>query len=270
MPSFLRRRMATFIRIAFAGMALTLLFTGCTSADVPTGGSSSSGRIVALLVDQTCDATPALTDLSREALTKSVDAAATDRGTFLGEAITTDAYQTGTFSVSHAFTSDKRNDRGIERDLARQARDFRALPTAESLTQGYQAGTPCGSDLINALTAAERAFEDEPGGSGRSRDLVFVTNGIVVEPESGINFITDDMTARYAQDIIDRQKASDLFPDLTGVSVHLVGLGISDQNLTAEKVRQLESFWAELARAAGAREVVTVRSAGQLMIGGGH
>ena len=42
-------------------------------------------------------------------------------------------------------------------------------------------------------------------------------------------------------------------------------LGIS---VTAAKVRQLESFWEQLATAAGATDVATVRSANQLAIGG--
>ena len=65
------------------------------------------------------------------------------RGTFLGEAITTDAYQTGTFAVSHSFTSDKKNDSGVERDLSRQARKFTDTVEAKSLVKGYDKETPC-------------------------------------------------------------------------------------------------------------------------------
>ncbi len=264
-----RTRRPLTAAITTVALAATLLLAGCSG-----GGSSAQddapaqGRIVALLVDQTCDATPELTELSREAFQKSVDAAAADQGTFLGEAITTDAYQTGTFGVSHSFTSDKKNDRGVERDLARQARDFAQSAEAASLTKGHEKGTPCGSDLINALSAADRAFKDEPGHTGRARDLVFVTNGIVVDDDAGLNFVEDDITGAYAQKVIRRQKAKDLFPDLSGVRVHLVGLGVSDQNITAAKVRQLEAFWEGLATQAGATGVATVRSASQLAIGG--
>ena len=263
-----RRRLAATITAAVTLAAVTVL-TGCSGGS----GSASSdgpatGRIVALLVDQTCDATPELTALAGEAFERSVDAAALDRGTFLGEAITTDAYQTGTFAVSHSFTSDKKNDSGVERDLARQARKFGDKPEAKALTKGYEKGTPCGSDLINALSAADRAFKDEPGHTGRARDLVFVTNGIVVDDEAGLNFKEDDITSAYTQKVIRRQKAKDLFPDLAGVTVHLVGVGVSDQNLSAAKVRQLEAFWERLATEAGAKDVATVRSATQLAIGG--
>ncbi len=262
-----RRRLAAAFTAALG--AATLLLAGCSG-----GGNSAqddapaTGRIVALLVDQTCDASPALTELAREAFRTSVDAAAADQGTFLGEAITTDAYQTGTFGVTHSFTSDKKNDRGVERDVQRQARDFADGAEAAELTKGYAKGTPCGSDLINALSAADRAFKDEPGHQGRARDLVFVTNGIVIDDDAGLNFVEDDITPAYAQKVIRRQKAKDLFPDLSGVRVHLVGLGVSDQNISAAKVRQLEAFWEGLATQAGASEVATVRSASQLAIGG--
>lgn len=263
-----RRRLAATITTA-ATIAAAAILAGCSGG----GGSASdggpaTGRIVALLVDRTCDATPELTQLAGEAFDRSVDAAALDRGTFLGEAITTDAYQTGTFAVSHSFTSDKKNDAGVERDLARQARKFAETPEATSLTTGYEKGTPCGSDLINALSAADRAFKDEPGHAGRARDLVFVTNGIVIDDEAGLNFKDDDITPAYTQKVIRRQKAKDLFPDLGGVTVHLVGVGVSDQNLSAAKVKQLEAFWERLATEAGAKDVATVRSANQLAIGG--
>ncbi len=264
-----RRPLAAIITAAIL-LASTALLAGCSGGT--TSGSSgdgpATGRIVALLVDQTCDATPELTALASDAFDLSVEAAALDRGTFLGEAITTDAYQTGTFAVSHSFTSDKKNDAGIERDLARQARRFAEEPEAKALTKGYEKNTPCGSDLINALSAADRAFKDEPGHAGRARDLVFVTNGIVIDEEAGIDFKQDDITPAYAQKLIRRQKAKDLFPDFRGVSVHLAGIGVSDQNLTAAKVRQLEAFWERLATEAGATDVTTVRSANQLGIGG--
>jgi len=264
-----RTRRPLAAAITTAALAATLLLAGCSGGGGSAQGDApAQGRIVALLVDQTCDATPELTELSREAFQKSVDAAAADQGTFLGEAITTDAYQSGTFGVSHSFTSDKKNDRGVERDLARQARDFAASTQAQSLTKGYVPDTDCGSDLINALSAADRAFKDEPGHEGRARDLVFVTNGIVIDDDAGLNFVEDDLTTAYAQKVIRRQRDKDLFPDFSGVSVHLVGLGVSDQNVTAAKVRQLESFWEQLATAAGATDVATVRSANQLAIGG--
>ena len=263
-----RRRLAALITAATL-MAASAVLAGCSGgSSTASGDGPATGRIVALLVDQTCDATPELTGLSRDAFRKSVDAAAADQGTFLGEAITTDAYQTGTFGVSHSFTSDKKNDRGVERDLGRQARAFTDSTEAADLTRGYVKGTDCGSDLINALSAADRAFKDEPGYEGRARDLVFVTNGIVVDDEDGLNFVEDDITSAYTKKVIARQKAKDLFPDFAGVNVHLVGLGVSDQNVTATKVRQLEAFWEQLATEAGAADVATVRSAGQLAIGG--
>lgn len=262
-----RRRLAATITAATA-LTATLVLTGCSGSSSASGDDPATGRIVALLVDQTCDATPELTELAGEAFNKAVDAASADRGTFLGEAITTDAYQTGTFGVSHSFTSDKKNDSGVERDLARQARNFADTPEAKSLTKGYEKGTPCGSDLINALSAADRAFKDEPGHQQRTRDLVFVTNGIVIDDEAGLNFVEDDITPAYTQKVIRRQKAKDLFPDFDGVTVYLAGLGVSDQNLSAAKVKQLEGFWEKLATEAGANDVVTVRSASQLGIGG--
>jgi hypothetical protein len=263
------RRLAAAITSATL-LAATVVLSGCSggSGSGSSDDAQSTGRIVALLVDQTCDASPALTALARDAFDKAVGAAASDQGTFLGEAITTDEYQTGTFAVSEAFTSDKANDAGQQRDLDRQARRFADTPEAATLTKGYANGTACGSDLINALSAADRAFKDEPGQKGRARDLVFVTNGIVIDDAAGVNFVEDDITPAYTARLIKRQKAKDLFPDLSGVTVHLVGLGVSDQPLSAAQVRGIESFWEKIVAEAGASEVNTVRTTTQLGIGG--
>jgi hypothetical protein len=270
-----RRRPAAFITAAVL-FAATALFAGCSS-----GGSSGAqgdapaaqGRIVALLVDQTCDATPALTELSAKALDAAVSAAAKSSGTFLGEAITTDEYQTGTFSVSKNFTSDRANDASVARDLDEQAAEYRVSDEARSLAKGPKPNTACGSDLLNAVSAAERAFAQTPGAKDRAKDLVFVTNGLVIdEKKGGTNFVFDRITPAYVSKLIAKQKAKGLFPDLTGVNVYLVGLGVSDQDVPPEQVKAIEGFWSTLASKAGAKSVVAVRSGSQIALaqGGGE
>ncbi len=255
-----------------ATAAATLLLAGCSGGGPTAQGDAppAQGRIVALLVDQTCDATPELTALSTEALDTAVTAAAASGGTFLGEAITTDEYQTGTFSVAKNFTSDRANDASVERDLEEQALTFRASSEARELTKGPTPKTPCGSDLLNAVSAAERAFAQTPGSQGRAKDLVFVTNGLVIDQKKGgTNFVFDDITPAYVNKLIAAQKKKGLFPDLTGVNVRLVGLGLSDQDVSPEQVKAIETFWSTLATKAGAESVTSVRSGSQISLGGG-
>ncbi len=253
-------------------VAATLLLAGCSGGGPTAQGDAApaEGRIVALLVDQTCDATPELTAFSTEALEASVAAAAKSGGTFLGEAITTDEYQTGTFSVSKDFTSDRANDASRKKDLEEQALTFRASAEATGLTKGPKPKTPCGSDLLNAVSAAERAFAQTPGAKDRPKDLVFVTNGLVIdEKKGGTNFVLDDITPAYVNKLIAAQRKKGLFPDLTGVNVYLVGLGVSDQNVSPEQVKAIETFWSTLATKAGAETVSPVRSGSQLALSSG-
>ena len=269
MRNTLSRRKAALITTTAMAVVTSTVLAGCSSGTTASGGGGGSGdpaegRIVALMVDQTCDASPQLTQFSVDALHASVDAAAADKGTFLGEAITTDAYQRSTFSIHHDFTSNRANDAGQQRDLASQATDFESGTEGHTLTQGYKRGTKCGSDLINAMSAAERAFADTPGGSGRTKDLVYVTNGIL--EEKGADFVHDTLNQNAISALVAKKKAEGLLPDLTGVRVHYVGLGVADRPITAAQVKAIEGFWVAFARRAGATDVTSVRAGNQVAL----
>ncbi len=177
--------------VATVAVFAAILLAGCGGSASGDGGAPTSGRIVALMVDQTCDASAELTSFTPAALSHSVAAAAQGQGTFLGQAITTDAYQDATFKIAHNFTSDRANDAGKRRDLRNQTDAFLSSPDSQSLTHGYKPGTPCGSDLFNALEAAERAFDATPNNNSRAKDLIFVTNGIVIDKKDGTDFRHD-------------------------------------------------------------------------------
>ena len=250
MRTTLSRRKASLITTTPTVVITSTVLAGCGLGGSPSGGGGSgdpaTGRIVALMVDQTCDASPQLTQFSVDALHASVAAAAEDQGTFLGQAITTDAYQRSTFSTNHNFTSERANDAGKRRDLGNQASDLESGPEGHALTQGYTPGTKCGSDLINAMSAAERAFEDIPGAESRTKDLVYVTNGIL--EEKGADFVHDTLNQAAIDRVVTQKKKQGLLPDLSGVRVHYVGLGVADRPITAAQVKAIEGFWETFAR----------------------
>ena len=271
MRTTLSRRKASLITATAMAVITSTVLAGCGSGGSTSGGGASgdpaTGRIVALMVDQTCDASPQLTQFSVDALRASVAAAAEDQGTFLGQAITTDAYQRSTFSTNHNFTSDRANDAGKRRDLGNQASDLESGPEGHALTQGYTPGTKCGSDLINAMSAAERAFEDIPGAESRTKDLVYVTNGIL--EEKGADFVHDTLNQAAIDRVVTQKKKQGLLPDLSGVRVHYVGLGVADRPITAAQVKAIEGFWETFARRAGASEVTSVRAGNQVSLPAG-
>ncbi len=257
--------------VATVAVFAAILLAGCgagssTSGD---GGALTNGRIVALMVDQTCDASAELTSFTPAALSHSVAAAAQGQGTFLGQAITTDAYQDATFKIAHSFTSDRANDAGVRRDLRNQTDAFLSSPDSQTLTKGYRPGTPCGSDLINALTAAQRAFAGMPNSNSRVKDLVYVTNGILIDKKDGTDFVHDRLNTATINRLLAKKKAQGLMPNLKGVSVHYVGLGIADRPISAPQVRAIETFWTTLATRAGAINVESLRSGASLSLDAG-
>ncbi len=256
--------------VATVAVFAAILLAGCGAGSSASGdgGASTSGRIVALMVDQSCDASAELTSFTPAALSHSVAAAAQGQGTFLGQAITTDAYQRSTFKIAHNFTSDRANDAGKRRDLRNQTDAFLSSPDSQTLTKGYRPGTPCGSDLINALTAAQRAFAATPNSNSRAKDLIFVTNGILIEKD-GTDFVHDRLNTATINRLLAKKKAQGLMPDLTGVSVHYVGLGLANRPISAPQVRAIETFWTTLATRAGATNVESLRSGASLSLDAG-
>ncbi len=248
--------------VAVVAVFAATLLTGCavTSTSSVSGDAPvANGRVVALIVDQTCDASPELTSFVPAALRTSIGAAAQDQGTFLAEGVTINAYQRSTFNVRAEFTSDRLNEDGVKEDLGYQADDFLNSPGAQKLTKGYKPGTSCGSDLINALTAAGRAVGALPNAGSRAKDVVFLTNGIVML-KGGPDFVHDRLDGSTTSRLIAKKKAKGLFPDLAGVHMHFVGLGVADRPITAEQVRAIERFWVVLAKDAGAASVDSLRS----------
>ena len=86
MRTTLSRRKASLITATAVAVITSTVLAGCGAGGSTSGGGGSgdpaTGRIVALMVDQTCDASPQLTQFSVNALHASMAAAREDRGTF--------------------------------------------------------------------------------------------------------------------------------------------------------------------------------------------
>jgi hypothetical protein len=260
-PAGIPRAMAAGVMIAG-----TVGLAGCSMS--PASGDATStptGPVLAFMVDQSCDASDELTASAVAALPEVVDATAQARGTFMGEGVTTGSYQRDSFSITHDFATDAKNAPTARKDLRNQADDFLASGETKPLVAGFKKGTDCGSDLINALASARRAMKSVKGSDGRAQNIVFVTNGVVIEP-NGVNFVHDNLTPAYIKKLIDKKEKAGLLADLSGVDVQFVSLGVLDRLLPAEKIVSIENFWKELATRAGAKSVETPRSGSQLSV----
>ena len=259
-------------RALLSGVALlgvSFLATGCALS--PASGESTalaSGPVLAFMVDQSCDASAELTDSATTALPTAINAVAQLQGTFMGEGVTTGSYQHDSFGITHDFATDAKNAPTARKDLRNQAEDYVAGGETDPLLTGFKSGTDCGSDLINALASARRAMTSIQGSAGRPQDIVFVTNGVVIEP-NGVNFVHDNLTPEYIKKLIDKKEKAGLLADLSGVDVQFVSLGVLDRTLPAEKIVSIENFWKELATRAGAKSIETPRSGSQLSVPAG-
>jgi hypothetical protein len=103
-----------------------------------------------------------------------------------------------------------------------------------------------------------------PGGSTRTKDLVFVTNGILQEKD--VDFVHDTLNQNAINALVAKKKKQGLLPELTGVRVHYVGLGVADRPITAPQVKAIESFWVAFAKRAGATDVTSVRAGNQVAL----
>ena len=265
LPGASRALLSCLALIAAAGLS-----AGCAmSPSSEKATEPSDGPVTAFMVDQSCDASDELTESAATALPTVVDAAAQSRGTFMGEGVTTGSYQHDSFGITQDFATDAKNGPTARKDLRNQAEDFVASGKTDPLLTGYEKGTDCGSDLINALASARRAMKSVNNSEGRAQNIVFVTNGVVIEP-SGVNFVRDNLTPKYIDKLIDKKEKAGLLADLSGVDVKFVSLGVLDRTLPAEKIVSIENFWKELAQRAGAKSVETPRSGSQLSVSAGE
>ena len=259
---------ATLSCLALVGVAG--IAAGCAmSPSSEKAAQPANGPVVAFMVDQSCDASDELTASAATALPTVVDATAQAQGTFMGEGVTTGSYQHDSFGITQDFSTDAKNGPTARKDLRNQAEDFVASGDPDPLLTGYKEGTDCGSDLINALASARRAMKSVNESDARSQNIVFVTNGVVIEP-NGVNFVRDNLTPQYIDRLIDKKEKAGLLADLSGVDVQFVSLGVLDRTLPAEKIVSIENFWKELAKRAGAKSVETPRSGSQLSIAAGE
>ena len=250
--------------LLLAGAFVPVLTACAPGAGDPSGQSESSGPIVGVLIDQTCDATDAMRDWGRRAVETGVTTAAASSGTFMGEAVTTAEYQDGAADVLKQFSSEMRSSAAQSDDLEAQADEFLAGSDVEGLVTPE--ASDCGSDLLGAMAALSQSIGDEAKSGERSKDIVFVTNGIVIDDERGWNFVRDDMTPEYVKTVITEMRKEGTFPDLSGVSVQFVGLGEREKPLTAKKKAEIQAFWAEFASASGAGPIEDLGNVDQLRL----
>lgn len=232
------------------GVPFLTLAPGCA------GDERDPGRIVAAVIDQTPDS-PNLTAAAREAIDIAVPAAASDSGTFLGGVVTTRVIQTADLEPKN-FSSDRRNNVQVERDLAEQAERYLDSEDVMRLARGYSGGVESGSDLLAVPHLVYVELQPLLGGASRPIDIVFVTNGQVVSDMDGIalDFLHDPLDQAQTDAIIGRMRESRMLPRFpNGTRIHFVGLG-RDPRISSDQSLRIAEFWRTLAHSMNAEAIL--------------
>lgn len=225
-----------------------------TGLDLP-GDVSQGHRRVYLLTDVSCDMASSLDKANRtRALLVAANAAVMDSGTLVAgvvRALVTQKiiWQTRDFSHQHrAHTARFRVQDAVtlRDDTVAGLRKFVNRPAG-----GTHNG--CASDLVTAVGQV-RLNADQAGVPAGSRtDLVYVTNGLIVDRKAKIVMTQASLTTqRQYRALLKRVEAFYPKPDLKGITVWLVGTGWASSisnDQTGDLVRKLWTTYLERAGA---------------------
>lgn len=111
---------------------------------------------------------------------------------------------------------------------------------AEALDQALAGPRSQKTDILHALTLAEKIFHDEQ----RRRVLVLVSD--MLEDSEEYNFERLKLTDGFAQHVIEQQKKKGRLPDLGGAKLYVAGASAA----TANKALDVQQFWLAYCKAA--------------------
>jgi len=241
----------------------TLALTGCGEGGVTPkidaatglttpGNVTSGGRLVYVLEDVSCDMEEAREKTNRlRALLVGAHAAALDSGTLEVGVVRSLASQNIEFKPKMFIPSGKTGRFRVASVLRQRDDAVASLRKFVNRTSGAQG---CSSDLLGALSAVRRQHDVEVQRLGHNvrADIVFVTNGLIVDRAPGIVLTKTPIEkpgvfAKTLETI--RKRFAE--PDLHGFTVWLVGTGW-DRNIKTERGPAVQKLWEEILKPTGA------------------
>ena len=220
------------------------------------GDLGSSGRhdhpVVVEIADGSADAIPSTKAQARTLLRRAVDETALREGMVMADLVQADAQSTLDFSFTHRFWPGPGvpdNEALIEEDLTGQAVvvDRRDVPRAFRRPRAAS-----GSDIIGALIAAGERLAQPDVADSPHRLLVVVSN--MLNNTRGLRFTRVVLTPPRVERMLGALRRQGRIADLHGVSVAVVGAGLTRHPLPAAQQAGLRAFWHRYLSAAGATE----------------
>jgi len=234
MPSALRRLLILLV------LAATVA-TGC-------GRRSATNRVTMVLFDVTAMShTTAIRKQYLGDFTKVLDTV-TAGGVIAADIIDDNPLAHSTYPINESFDRYnplKENKLDYERRI-REKRDA-VIKAAEGIVRRPLSGR-WGTSVRDAMQLAERAF----AAFGGDQKLLVVFSSMI-EQSRRYDFTGENLTAARIGQIIARERAAQLLPDLQGVEVCVVGAGATGPDgPSTEKLLSIRNFWLQYFKAAGA------------------
>jgi hypothetical protein len=162
----------------------------------------------------------------------------------LGSAITAHSLATGRFEIDKEVP--KYNpfvDSRLTYRKKLQTTQMALKQDAHKLLEG--ASTPT-TDLLGAMQLAEKAFQGNAAASAKARLLLVFSD--MVEESGQYNFRRENLTPARIASLVEAERKAGRLPLLKGVQVWVAGAG----GTAPEKFLQIQDFWIQYFRAAGA------------------
>jgi hypothetical protein len=102
------------------------------------------------------------------------------------------------------------------------------------------------TDLVGAMQLAEKAFQSRAGVAAKARLLILLSD--MVEESARYNFRKENLTPARITTLVEAERKAGHLPVLNGVQVWVSGAG----GTVPEKFVQIQNFWIQYFRAAGA------------------
>jgi len=106
-----------------------------------------------------------------------------------------------------------------------------------------------GTDIINAMRAADKVFNGHGASADRKALIVFSD---MIEQSNSYDFAVENLTTQRIQQIVDAEKKNGL-PNLKGVTVWVAGAtAATSGGIDGDKILDIQNFWVAYFSACGA------------------
>lgn len=162
----------------------------------------------------------------------------------LGAGITAHSLATGRFEIEKEIP---KYSAFVDSKLTFRKKIQKAQVAAKEEAKKLLAGpsTPT-TDLLGAMQLAEKAFQGTAAASAKVRYLIIFSD--MVEESARYNFRKENLTPARSAMILEAERKAGRLPALKGVQVWVSGAG----GTVPEKFLQIQDFWIQYFRAAGA------------------